>query len=52
MVPKFEATQVGHPAASPCWRVIVNVPPHGVQHTDQPEASEQQVKEEEDAGGC
>lgn len=52
VIPEFEATQKRHPAASTCWGVIVKAPPDGIQHTDQPEASEQQVKEQEDAGGC
>lgn len=50
--PKSEATQEGHPAASPRRSVIVKEPPDSIEHTDQPEASEQQVKEQEDAGGC
>lgn len=35
-----------------CRRVVVEEPPDGVEHTDEPEASEQQVEEEEDTGGC
>lgn len=50
--PDPEATQVGHPAASTRGCVIVEEPPNGIQHADQPEASEQQVKEQKDAGGC
>lgn len=49
--PNSEAAQEGHPAASTRRRVIVKEPPHSVQHTDQPKASEQQVKEQKDAGG-
>lgn len=50
--PDPEATQVGHLAASTRGSIIVEEPPNGVQHADQPEASEQQVKEQKDAGGC
>lgn len=50
--PDPEAAQVGQPAASTRGSVIVEEPPNGIQHADQPEASEQQVKEQEDAGGC
>lgn len=50
--PKFETTQGGHPAASASRSVIVDDKPDGVERADQPEASEEQVKEEEDAGGC
>lgn len=49
--PKFEATQEGHPASSTGRSVIVKEPPDGVHNADQPEAREQQVKEQEDAGG-
>lgn len=49
--PDPEATHVGHPAASTKGSVIVEEPPNAVQHADQPEASEQQVKEQKDAGG-
>lgn len=49
--PEPEATQVGHPAASTRGSVVVEEPPNGVQHADQPEASEQQVEEQKDAGG-
>lgn len=50
--PNSEAAQDGHPAASTRRSVIVKEPPDSVQHTDQPKASEQQVKEQKDAGGC
>lgn len=49
--PDPEATQVGHPAASARGSVIVVEPPDGIEHAEQPEASEQQVKEQNDAGG-
>lgn len=50
--PKSGATHEVHPAPPLRRSVIVKEPPDTVQHTDQPEASEQQVKEEDDAGGC
>lgn len=43
--PESEATQEGYPTTSSKRGVIVKEPPDGVQHTDQPEASKQQVKE-------
>lgn len=49
--PDPEATHVAHPAASTRGSVTVEEPPNAVQHADQPEASEQQVKEQKDAGG-
>lgn len=52
MFPDPETTQVGHPAASARGSVIVEEPPDGVEHAEQPEASEQQVEEQKDAGGC
>lgn len=52
MLPHFEAAQEGHPAASTSRGVIVKVPPDSIQHADEPQASEEQVKEQEDAGGC
>lgn len=51
VVPDPEAAHVGHPAASARGSVIVQEPPNGIEHADQPEASEQQVKEQKDAGG-
>lgn len=50
--PNFEAAQEGRPVASTCRSVIIKVPPDSIQHADQPVASEHQVKEQEDAGGC
>lgn len=50
--PDPEAAQVGRPAASAGGGVVVEEPPNGIEHADQPEASEQQVKEQKDAGGC
>lgn len=40
-----------HPATSSCRCIIVIVPPDGVQHADQPEPSEEQGEEQDDAGG-
>lgn len=51
VVPNFDATDGGHPAASTWGGVIVNVPPDRIQHTDQPIACKQQVAEDADAGG-
>lgn len=51
MFPDPEATQEGHPAAPAGGGVVVVEPPDGVEHADQPEACEQQVKEQNDAGG-
>lgn len=39
--PQFEAKQNRRSATPACRRVEVIVPPDGVQHTDQPEASEE-----------
>lgn len=50
--PEPQAAQVGHPAAPPGGSVIVEEPPDGIEHAEQPEAREHQVKEAKDAGGC